>query len=120
MIDSIIPFEKSFASHEKAKYWSDKNEIKPENIFNNQSNKKYWFICNICNHNFEISLYHITKRNQFCSYCANKKLCNNIECKLCFDKSFASHEKSKYWSNNLISPRQIFKSNGHKYIHNCY
>ena len=30
-----IPFEKSFASHEKAKYWSDKNEIKPEEVFKN-------------------------------------------------------------------------------------
>jgi len=32
MTDNKIPFEKSFASHEKAKYWSDKNELKPENI----------------------------------------------------------------------------------------
>ena len=27
-----ISFEKSFASHEKAKYWSDKNEVKPFQI----------------------------------------------------------------------------------------
>jgi very-short-patch-repair endonuclease len=120
MSDNKIPFEKSFASHEKAKYWSDKNELKPENIVNNLSNKKYWFICNDCKHNFDISLYHLTNRNQWCPYCANKKLCDNFNCNICFDKSFASHEKSKYWNNTTILPRQIFKSNGHKYIHNCY
>ena len=37
-----IPFEKSFASHEKAKYWSSKNELKPEGVARG-SNKKYWF-----------------------------------------------------------------------------
>ena len=39
MSDNKIPFEKSFASHEKAKYWSDKNIdnngnfINPNNIY---------------------------------------------------------------------------------------
>ena len=45
--------------------------------------------------------------------CLNtKKLCNNIDCKICYEKSFASHEKSKYWSakNGDIKPREIFKS----------
>jgi len=27
-----IPFEKSFASHEKSKYWSNKNKLKPEEV----------------------------------------------------------------------------------------
>ena len=27
-----IPFDKSFASHEKSKYWSDKNELKPYQV----------------------------------------------------------------------------------------
>ena len=39
-----IPFEKSFASHEKSKYWSDKNELKPYQVSKN-SHKKYLFNC---------------------------------------------------------------------------
>ena len=30
MTNKIIPYEKSFASHEKAQFWSDKNELKQE------------------------------------------------------------------------------------------
>jgi hypothetical protein len=33
MTNKIIPYEKSFASHEKAQYWSDKNEFKPNEVF---------------------------------------------------------------------------------------
>lgn len=32
-----IPFERSFASHPKSKYWSSKNELKPEQV--TKSNK---------------------------------------------------------------------------------
>jgi hypothetical protein len=35
----VIPFEKSFASHEKAIYWSDKNNLKPNEVFKNSHNK---------------------------------------------------------------------------------
>ncbi len=52
---SVIPFERSFASHPKAQYWSEKNEISPKDILKG-SNKKFWFNCNICNHEFDISL----------------------------------------------------------------
>jgi very-short-patch-repair endonuclease len=119
MTHNVISYEKSFASHEKATYWSEKNELKPENILNNKSSTKYWFYCQKCGHDFEIALCHINE-GKWCSYCANKKLCDNDNCKICFDKSFASHEKAKYWNNTTILPRHIFKSNGHKYIHNCY
>jgi hypothetical protein len=37
-----IPFEKSFASHEKSKYWSNKNELKPDIFI-------YYIINNILN-----------------------------------------------------------------------
>jgi hypothetical protein len=43
MTDSKIPHEKSFASHEKAKYWSSKNKLKPNNITNGSS-KHFYFI----------------------------------------------------------------------------
>ena len=35
--------------------------------------------------------------------------------KLCFYRSFASHEKAEFWSDeNEVSPRMIFKSAGQK------
>ncbi len=37
-----------------------------------------------------------------------------------FDESFASHEKSIYWSNtNIEKPRYVFKSSYNKYKFNC-
>ena len=62
-----ICFNKSFASNEKSKYWSEENKIKPINVFL-QSNKKFIFNCDNCSHNFEgllgnisVSLVHFDK-----------------------------------------------------------
>jgi very-short-patch-repair endonuclease len=121
MIDDKIPFEKSFASHEKAKYWSDKNEINPNQVYK-KSGKKYLFKCENCNHEFETSLDNITILDRWCPYCCvpSKKLCSNQDCVFCFEKSFASHEKSKYWSDkNKDNPRSILKFSNKKYIFDC-
>ena len=114
-----IPFDKSFASHEKAQYWSDKNELKPKQVMKG-SHKKYIFDCN-CGHEIEISMGNVNK-GKWCSYCSNppKKICNNKDCKNCIEKSFASHEKAKYWSDkNELDPRQLFKNSNTKYIFKC-
>jgi hypothetical protein len=105
-----IPFERSFASHEKAKYWSNKNEIKPNKVAL-KSYDKYWFICTICNHEIFMSLNHIVK-GSWCGYCSipQKKLCDNNNCNFCFERSFASHEKSVYLTDKSINTRSIFKS----------
>lgn len=111
-------YEKSFASHEKSQYWSNKNEITPRHVFKN-SNTKYWFNCNICNHDFNVQLYCINK-GTWCGYCSNKILCKADNCKICFEKSFASNEKSKYWSNkNELNPIQVVKNSHKKYLFNC-
>ena len=49
--------------------------------------------------------------------CNSKRLCANEECQTCFEKSFASHEKSEFWSekNGDVKPRQVFKSANKKY-----
>ena len=114
-----IPFEKSFASSDKAKYWSDKNELKPAQVAL-QSNKKFWFNCS-CGHEFDINLGNINQGN-WCSYCSNppKKLCDKIDCKQCFEKSFASSDKTIYWSSkNELKSRQVFKISARKYYFNC-
>jgi len=38
-MSKVIPFEKSFASNENAKYWSEKNEVKPNNVFKSSGKK---------------------------------------------------------------------------------
>jgi very-short-patch-repair endonuclease len=114
-----ICFEKSFASHEKSKFWSNKNKENPRQIFKS-THKKYLFDCNKCNHCFDIPLSCVSGQQHFCSYCANQKLCDNNNCNICFEKSFVSHEKSKFWSNkNKENPRQIFKSTAKKYEFMC-
>jgi very-short-patch-repair endonuclease len=117
-----IPFERSFASHEKSQYWSSKNNVLPKDVYKGSS-KKYWFNCP-CGHEFESMLSNISreKNNRWCPYCCNppNKLCNKEDCKSCFEKSFASHEKSKYWSEkNKFKPREVFKNSGIKYLFNC-
>ena len=105
-----IPYEKSFASHQRAKFWSLKNEKKPEEV-SMKSHRKAWFNCNKCNHEFEMILCNIARRDSWCPYCSNRALCDRNDCIICFNKSFASHEKAKYWLDiNIIQPRSIFKS----------
>ena len=60
-------------------------------------------------------------------------LCKN-DCDVCFERSFASHEKSKFWNVELnskivltkfkkkidcSSPRQVFKNSNDKFWFNC-
>ena len=68
--DCNFCFEKSFASHEKSKYWSDKNELKTRDVFKGSRNK-YLFYCNKCNHDFESALFNVSK-GKWCPYCVNK------------------------------------------------
>ena len=111
-------YNKSFASHEKANFWSNKNEQKPEFVLK-KGDKRIWFNCDKCNHDFETQIKHITK-GQWCPYCNSCKLCEDTECLYCFNRSFASHEKSKYWSTkNDILARQVVKGSSQKYWFDC-
>ena len=113
-----IPFEKSFASHEKSKYWSSKNTENPRNVFKS-SGKKFWFDCTDCNHSFDATLNDIGY-GSWCPFCSNRKLCDIVECISCLKKSFATHEKSKYWSSkNTENPRNFFKMSSKKYWFDC-
>jgi very-short-patch-repair endonuclease len=117
-LDCLECFEKSFASHEKSKNWSDKNKTVPRQTFK-LCRKKFWFNCDKCTHSFEQYLNHVNK-GVWCPYCSNKKMCYVVDCIDCYNKSFASHEKSKYWSDkNKTSPRNVFKVCYKKIIFNC-
>tara|TARA_B110000503_G_C7098548_1_gene392746 strand:- start:16 stop:1449 length:1434 start_codon:yes stop_codon:yes gene_type:complete len=66
-------FEKSFASHPKAKHWHPtKNvKLKPRD-FCMSSNKKAWFNCDVCLNPFDTRLNHISGRGTWCGICKFK------------------------------------------------
>lgn len=114
-------FDRSFASHPRSEYWSKKNVTSSRHVFLNSA-KKILFDCNVCKHTFENTPHNITSFDRWCSYCTltNGKLCDDIDCAMCFDRSFASHKKSKYWSSkNVESPRTVFLNSHKKFSFVC-
>lgn len=111
-------FEKSFASYPLAKYWSKDNQKTARQVTKG-SKSKYIFDCH-CGHKFEVQLYCISLNNRGCPYCSNKKLCDNENCKKCFDLSFASYKDVGHFSSkNTVKPRNIFKGTEIKCIFDC-
>lgn len=107
----------------KAEFWDyDRNyPYRPEN-FRACCGKKHWFICPKCPHVFQKDLNSITARNEWCPYCKHKALCDNIECKMCYDNSFYSNlerRDSWYYEKNKIHPRKVFKGDNDKYWFHC-
>ena len=104
----IPPFEKSCAHNpELVKIWSTENELNPEQVYL-KSGKKIKWNCFTCNHTYEQTPDTKNKKNTGCPYCSNSKLCENNNCKDCFNKSCASNEDYiKKW-NDEKNPRQIF------------
>lgn len=110
--------EKSFASHPKSICWSNKNKVKPHEVLKG-SEKKYYFNCDKCHHELFISLKCITSKGNWCSYCSHQKLCENKECNMCWNNSFASVERSKYLKDKSLNPRTLFKSTNKKFDFEC-
>jgi very-short-patch-repair endonuclease len=110
---------KSFATLDKSNFLTDKT-IDPRMIFLRSSNK-YEFKCSDCNHKFMkiISDLSRTDRDGFCPYCSGKKLCENADCELCFNKSFASHPKHIHLIDKSLNPRMLFKRTDKKYDFLC-
>jgi len=63
-------YNNSFASIEKSKYWSNKNKVKPTQVFKSTASK-YWFYCDKCNNDFESKLCNITD-GSWCPKCRYK------------------------------------------------
>mgnify|MGYP003688625245 CR=1 FL=1 len=104
-------------------------EKNPRNIAKS-SNKKYWFNCDVCDHDFDSSLNMISGNNTWCPYCCNQKLCKNNNCKHCYNNSFFSYFgktkggklKVDCWhltKNSELLPREVTKSSSKKYWFNC-
>ena len=88
--------KQTFASHERAQFWSSKNIGCPADYALN-SHKKCWFDCD-CGHSFEQDLNHINTSNRWCAYCSHQKLCNNDACKLMVP-SFGADQKLRMRSD---------------------
>ena len=56
----MLEYKKSFSSHEKAQYWSNKNELKPHEV-SICNGKKFLFDCPNCNHTFKMNLSVIVR-----------------------------------------------------------
>ena len=113
-----ICFNNSFASHEKSKYWAYDNQLTPRQVFKNADRIKYYFNCN-CGHKIEVNLKGLNRENKWCSYCAHQKLCDNEDCAMCFENSFASVEKSCNLNELSINPRTLFKRTNKKFKFDC-
>jgi very-short-patch-repair endonuclease len=119
-----ICFYHSFAYHPKAKYWSNKNDLKPRQVASS-SGKLIWFNCPDCKHDFDIKLTNVQSGN-WCEYCTSQKICKE-KCDACFEKSFASVEYSINWDpNNVnqktgekITARDVFRSTKEEYKFIC-
>lgn len=120
--ECTICFDKSFAIHEKSKYWSDQNELKPWEI-TISSGQKCWFKCGDCDHEFNAIIRDVSRtdgKQSWCRYCMGNDLCGDNNCKMCFEKSFSSHEKSEYWSDkNEIKSNKIKKYTNTKIYFDC-
>ncbi len=117
--------KKSFAMHLRANKWNYEmnGDITPRNVFP-ATHKKFWFNCTDCecNHPFKTSVCSITSKKSIgkCPY--HRKLCLDENCDICFQKSFASHPKEKYWDtekNGDVKPRDVTLSSNKKYWFKC-
>ena len=104
---------KSFASHPKSVLWHSENDCYPKEVLKG-CEKKFYFNCEKCPHKLYISLKKISLQGRWCSYCSHQKLCENIDCNMCYNNSFASIERCKYLFDKTINPRMLFKSSNCK------
>jgi hypothetical protein len=112
-------FTNSFASEPRCEFWSRKNALYPRQV-NKLSTKAIWFDCDECSHSFKAKLASVVRKNRWCPYCDNRKLCKDDDCVECFDKSLASCEYAHLWSaTNEQLPREVWRYSYNKYWFDC-
>lgn len=65
--------QKSFASHPRFKQWhaTKNSDADARQLFRNKNKPKYWFTCETCDKNFELSLKSVSF-GRWCVFCRNK------------------------------------------------
>jgi very-short-patch-repair endonuclease len=111
---------KSFAVSPKAEFWNYKlNVLYPIEVFRG-TDQHFWFTCDVCNHDFKVSLDHLSeecKNPTWCPYCVSKKICpKEKNCEICISKSFLTSPRIEFWdyTKNTNHPAELFKSSGEK------
>lgn len=112
-------YQRSFALHPRSLDLADKS-IDASKI-PVSSKEKYLFQCNKCPHQFASAISNVVGLSRWCPYCCipSNKLCEDRDCESCFNRSFASHEKSKCLVDKSIDPRMIMKGTYVKYDFRC-
>lgn len=117
-----ICHNRSLASHESAKYWSERNlPVTPRQVYKGNVTELYWYNCFKSKHEFAMRPNNVSK-DQWCPYpcccfTGTGKLCEDEDCDICFYGSFASHPNCYYWieqelDGKILSPRKV-KLNSH-------
>lgn len=107
-IDCLSCFNKTMASSIRGNNWSKKNLLTAREVFLG-CDEKFIFDCE-CGHEILIQPDSILSGN-WCSYCCTytQKLCENNDCKMCFENSLDSSDKGKFLhkTKNDKTARQI-------------
>ena len=118
--DCLYCFQKTFAGTcpEKALCWSyERNKQRPEQVIGGTP-VQFWFICDVCNHDFKVGLANARSGDQWCSYCYGNSLCGKASCVTCTTKSIAGVivDQMNYWDScNTKTPFEVFRSSAVKY-----
>jgi very-short-patch-repair endonuclease len=103
-------------SNPKSKYWHTTKNGNVNPFYVSKCNgEPYWFLCS-CGHDFEMKIESIANGN-WCRHCSknNWMHCGVKDCKMCFNRSFASMPNAKYWDygkNGDLSPLHVAKRSG--------
>jgi very-short-patch-repair endonuclease len=100
--------QKSFKNNFKAQYWSDKNTVKPRNVFKS-THTKYYFDCPDCDQVYVSSPDSITRNNCWCSCTFNKtetKLFNFLQST--FDLQIEKQKKFEWCKHQKYLPFDYF------------
>lgn len=83
--DCQVCFDKSLASHPKAKYFSyPDNEKQPRQIVK-KGKTECTFECETCHHKFTLRVGNLVQLDQWCSYCSSRNRCDDSDCLMCFN-----------------------------------
>lgn len=111
-----------FALHKRTKDcwdWEKNKNIDPDKLTKG-SRKEFWLVCDVCNHSFKTHPKSVL-RGVWCPFCSNKELCSDEECEICFNKSFETCSRAKFWNYELneTTPRMTFISSGKSFWFTC-
>lgn len=118
-------FNKSFASHSRSAQWDHKKNIKKPSEVAKNNGKKFYFICDVCEHSIYKNLSSVSKGG-WCGFCIRTGgkgfvNCGKEGCELCFKHSFLSNEKSEFWdyTKNIKRPENVSKNSHDSFYFKC-